>query len=200
MYTLAKIIHCLFPLIALMLLLIGIKKNAIYYVISSLWISIIALAIHYQMSGGEILGSYFNYINAFIYSLNLIILFLALIRIISHLSLDNPIFKYTCSFIQAFIVIASLLVMANLWINAHFIETRMQGTPVMQVALIHKPNYCSYRYIFYKVAADGAVSYLCPNHYGFIPSTGHLSLSPDFITTQLSISSKRQMLILQKKS
>ena len=198
MYTLAKVIHCLFPLIALIFLIIGIKKNAIYYVISSLWLSLIALAIHYQSSGGQILGSYFNYLNAAIYSINLSILFISLIKIISHLSKDSSLFKYTSSFIQSFIVMASILVITNLWINAYFIENRLPGTPIMQVALIQKADYCDYRYIFYKVANDGSVLYLCPNHYGLIPSIGRLAISPDFIATQLSIPSKKQMLLLQQ--
>ncbi|HAU0197920.1 TPA: type I secretion system protein LssZ, partial [Legionella pneumophila] len=59
------------------------------------------------------------------------------------------------------------------------------------VALLEKPDYCNYRYIFYKVALDGTVYYLCPNHYGLIPSIGRLSISPDFIASQLSIPSKK---------
>jgi len=198
MYTLAKVIHCIFPLIALMLLIIGIKKNAIYYIISSLWLSLIALVIHYQSSGGQILGSYFNYINSAIYSINLIILFISLIRVISHLSHNSPLFKYTTSFIQSFIVIGSVLVIANLWINAYFIENRMPGTPIMQVALLQNADYCNYRYIFYKVDNNGSVLYLCPNHYGLIPSIGRLEISPDFIATQLPIPTKKQMLLLQQ--
>lgn len=199
MYNLAKVIHCLFPLIALLLLIIGIKRKAIYYVISALWLSIIALVIHFQSSGGEILGSYFNYINAAIYSANLIILFIALVRVIDHLSSDSALFRYVSTFIKSLIVIGSVLLISNLWINAYFIENRMTGTPVMQVALLQKPEYCSYRYIFYKVAADGSVIYLCPNHYGLVPSIGRLEISPDFITTQLSAPSKKQMLLQQKK-
>lgn len=200
MFILSKVIHCLFPLIALVLLIIGIRRNAIYYVISSLWISLISLVIHYQTSGGQILGSYFNYLNAAIYSVNLIILFIALIRIISHLSNDSTAYKFTSSLLQALIVIGSLLVLSNLWINAYFIENRMTGTPVMQVALLKKPDYCNYRYIFYKVATDGSVIYLCPNYYGFIPSIGKLAISPDFIATQLSTPNKKQMLLQQKKN
>ncbi|RUR16005.1 type I secretion system protein LssZ [Legionella sp. km535] len=199
MYNLAKVIHCLFPLIALVLLIIGIKRKAIYYVISALWLCIIALVIHFQSSGGEILGSYFNYMNAAIYSANLIILFIALVRVIDHLSSDGALFRYVSTFIKSLIVIGSILLISNLWINAYFIENRMTGTPVMQVALLQKPEYCSYRYIFYKVAADGSVIYLCPNHYGLVPSIGRLEISPDFITTQLSAPSKKQMLLQQKK-
>lgn len=199
MFLLAKVIHCLFPLIALALLMIGLKRNSIYYTISALWLSLIALVIHYQASGGEILGSYFNYANTAIYSANLIILVVSLIKVISHLTNDNPFYKYSSSLLQALIVIGSLLVITNLWMNAYFIENRMAGTPVMQVALLKTPEYCSYRYLFYKVATDGNVVYLCPNHYGLIPSMGRLDISPDFIASQLSIPSKKQMLLLQKK-
>lgn len=199
MHILAKVIHCVFPLLALMLLIQGLRKKAIYYIVSSLWLSLIALIIHYQASGGEILGTYFNYPNAAIYSANLVILLASLISIISHLSTNNLVFKYTSSFFQAFITIGGLLVIANLWINAYFIENRMGGTLVMQVALMQKPDYCSYRYIFYKVATDGSLTYLCPNHYGLIPSLGYLSISPDFIANQLPIPSKKQMLLLQQK-
>lgn len=184
MYYFAKVIHDFIPLIALIFLIIGIQKNAIYYVISSLWLSLIALIIHLQSSGGEILGSYFNYVNAAMYSLNLLILFVALFKIISHLNSEHPIFKYLFGFLQSLIAIGGVLVITNLWINAYFIENRMPGTPVMQVALPQKPNYCSYRYIFYKVANDSTVLYLCPNHYGLIPSIGRLDISPDFIATQ----------------
>lgn len=199
MYLLTKIIHCFFPALALILLVIGIKRKAIYYVISALWLSLIALIIHFQSSGGQILGSYFNYTNAAIYSINLVILFVALIRIISHLSIDNDAFRYLSSLAKALIVIGSLLVIINLWINAFFIDKRMPGTPIMQVASFNKLDYCTYRYIFYKVNTDGSVMYLCPNYYGLIPSVGKLAISPDFIASQLSLPSKKQMLLLQKK-
>lgn len=199
MYLLAKIIHSIFPVIALILLIIGIKRNAIHFVISALWISLISLIIHYQTSGGEILGSYFNYTNAAIYTVNLLVLFFSLIRILSHLSIDNDVFRYTSSLAKAFIVIGSLLVITNLWINAYFIADRMPGTPVMQVATFNKIDYCEYRYIFYKVNPDGSVMYLCPNHYGLIPSVGHLAVSPDFIASQLSLPNKKHMLLMQQK-
>lgn len=199
MYILAKVILCLFPIVALVFLTIGIKKNAIYFVISSLWISVIALIIHFQSSGGQILGSYFDYTNSAIYTLNLLILFISLIRVISHLSLDSFIFKYTSSFFKAFLTIGTLIVISNLWINAYFIENRKVGTPIMQVALFKKPDYCNYRYVFYKVAEDGAVAYLCPDHYGLIPSMGQLIVSPDFIATQFLSNNKRSNILMQQK-
>lgn len=199
MYIIAKLIHTLFPLIALIFLFIGIKRNSIYFIISALWLSLIALIIHFQMSGGQILGSYFDYLNAAIYSLNLIILLVSLMRVISHLSVESEIFHYTSSLVKAFMVIACLLMISNLWINAYFIDNRMEGTPVMQVGLFEKPDYCSYRYVFFKISEDGSVIYMCPNHYGLIPSLGRLTVSPDFITSQLSLPVKRHMLLLQKK-
>jgi hypothetical protein len=184
MYMLAQVIHCFFPIIALFLLIIGIKNNAIHYIISSLWLSIIALALHFQASGGQILGSYFNYTNATIYTLNLLVLFIALLRVIIHLRINHYLLRFFSSLFSASIVIGILLVLTNLWINALFIENRLKGTPVMQVALFNKPDYCGYRYVFYKVALDGSVHYLCPEHYGLIPSTGRLSVNPDFIASQ----------------
>jgi|GEM_PF-2479492 len=200
MNTLATVIHFLFPLIAFVLLIIGLSSNAIYYVISALWLSLIALIIHFESSGGQILGDSFNYLNAAVYSVNLFILIVALIRVISHLSLDNDIFRYISSLAKAFIVIGCFLVITNLWVNAYFIENRMPGTPIMQVATFTKTDYCAYRYVFYKVNVDGSVMYLCPNHYGLIPSVGRLAVSPDFIASQLSLPNKKQILELQKKS
>lgn len=192
MYTLGKLIQSLFPLIALVLFIIGTKKNSIYYIISSLWLSLIAALIHFQFSGNQIFGTYFGYLNAGIYSFNLLILVLSLIHVMSHLSINGPAFKYTSTFINAFLVVGTCVVISNLWINAFFIENKMEGTPIMQVALFDKPEYCESKYVFYKIDKDSLVSYLCPNHYGVLPSVGHLATSPDFIAAQLSLPLKNK--------
>ena len=62
MLLLAGIIHYLLPLAALISLIWGLSKKAIYYIIAALWLSLIALILHYQHSGGAILGSYFDYV------------------------------------------------------------------------------------------------------------------------------------------
>lgn len=196
MYILAKIIQCFFPLIALMLLIIGIRKNAINYVVSSLWLSLITVLIHFQFSGNQIFGSYFDYTNATIYSFNLLVLLVALIRVIHHLCAGTAIYKFTSSFISALLVVGAFLVMANLWINAFFINDVKPGTPMMQVALFTKPDYCNYQYVFYKIASDDSVKYLCPNHYGLIASLGGVSKIPDVIATQLHLSTHE---VTQKK-
>ena len=61
--------------------------------------------------------------------------------VITHLSIDNDVFRYVSSFAKALIVIGSVLVIINLWVNAFFITNRMQGTPIMQVATFNKTEY-----------------------------------------------------------
>ncbi|VEB35852.1 Legionella secretion system protein Z [Legionella sainthelensi] len=198
MYIIAKLIQNFFPLIALILLIIGIKKNGIYYMISALWLSLIAMLIHLQFSGNQIFGTYFNYYNAAIYSSNLLILLITLIYVISHLSSGSTL-KSVYSFVNAFLVVIALLSIINLWVNAFFIENKMQGTPIIQVALMNKPDYCSSKYVFYKVNLDSSIMYLCPNYYGLIPSVGRLAVSPDFIAAQLPLSIKNQILLKHKQ-
>lgn len=193
MYALAKIIQYFFPLIALIFLIAGIRKNAINYIISSLWLSLIAALIHFQFAGNQIFGTYFDYVNAAFYSFTLLILLTALIRVIAHLGTTSLIFKYTGSFINSFMVVGALLVITNLWINAIFIEEKKSGTPVMQIALFDKPAYCHNKYVFYKIAPDNSVMYLCPNYYGLIASVGRLTTSPDFVTRQLHLSAKKTL-------
>ena len=198
MLLLAHIIQLGLPIVALILLVWGTAKKAIYYIISALWLSLIALIIHYQISGGAILGSYFNYTNATIYSFNLIVLAGAVIVIIAHISNETGVIKYLATLAQAVVVLGSALMILNLWINAHFITNKMEGTPIIQVTLMKKPDYCHYKYIFYKIAQDGSTDYLCPNYYGLIPKLGHLAVSPDFIVNQLSLPNKQHMLLKMK--
>jgi hypothetical protein len=61
MDLLSTILHIILPPLAAILLVIGLKKKEINFIIIALWLSLIALMIHYQTAGGEILGSYFNY-------------------------------------------------------------------------------------------------------------------------------------------
>lgn len=186
MHTLAQTIHILFPLIALLFLVYGIRQQKAIPVSTSLWIGLIALMLHYQMSGGELLGSYFNYRNAVIYSFNIFIVATALIYLLSQTKIESRILKAINHLFKAVFITACLLLLTNLWINAWFIETRMPGTPVMQVANLNDGNeHCNYRHVYYKVSKDGSIQYLCPNKYGLLPGTGTLHLWPEFIAQQL---------------
>lgn len=187
MNSLSTAIHDLLPLLGVILLVIGIKTDRISYIITALWVSLPGLILHYQTAGGEILGSYFGYKNSGIYTLNLLVLLTTLFYLFLKLSfLQGQLTRYITRFVSTFLIIGSLLLLINLWINAIFIENRQQGTPILQVASFKPLDYCAYRYVFYRVGVDGKISYMCPDHYGIIPSVGHLDVSPDFVLNHLT--------------
>ena len=182
MNTLSNLLHDFLPLLGAILLIIGIRTNRINYLIAALWLSLIALLLHYQTAGGEILGSYFGYKNAAIYTVNLVVLLTTLLDLFSRLPrLRSKLTRYSTGFISSCLVVGSLLLLINLWVNARFIENRRLGTPIMQVATFTPLPYCNYRYVFYKVGVEGKISYMCPNYYGIIPSIGQLDVSPNFV-------------------
>ena len=193
MDTFLTILHNLFPLLGIILLVIGLKIDRISYIIVALWVSLIALILHYQSADGEILGNYFGYKNAAIYTLNLLVIIASLIYLFLNLPLKQRKKLRPLSIcISLCLIIGSLLLMINLWINAVFIENKRPGTPILQVATFSSLPYCSYRYVFYKVTTDGKVGYLCPVHYGLIPSTGQLESMPSFLLQHMGNGSKEQ--------
>jgi len=195
----STILHTILPPLAAILLVIGMKKREINFIISALWLSLIALILHYQTAGGEILGSYFNYKNATIYSLNIIVLIATLFCLFfQHHQLQGTRIRYFTGFISAFFVAGSLLLLINLWINAYFIENRSPNTPIIQVATFTALPYCNYRYLFYKIGQDGVINYMCPNYYGMIPSLGTIEISPDFLLNHLAQQVKIKNSVLNK--
>lgn len=187
MMFLVNLIHILFPLIGILLLIIGFSTKRKQLITLALWLSLIALLVHYRTSGGEILGVYFDYTHTLIYSINLIVLVIcALYLLLSYASESNSSFiRYGSSLLAAIATVGAIILMINLWINAHFIENRLTNTPLLQVATPAKLDYCNYSYIFYKVDNHGYLEYLCPNYYGLIPSTGRLENVPASIVNQL---------------
>lgn len=199
MDMLSTILHCALPPLAAILLIIGMKKGEINFIITALWLSLIALILHYQTAGGEILGSYFNYKNAAIYSLNIIVLITTLFCLfLQHDQLQGSRIRYFTGFISAFFVAGSILLLINLWINAYFIENRSPNTPIIQVATFTALPYCNHRYLFYKISQDGSIKYLCPNYYGMIPSLGTIEISPDFLLNHLAQQVKTKNNALKK--
>lgn len=195
MDTLSNLLHVLLPLLGIVLLVAGIIMKRTNFIFGALWICLIALVLHYQTAGGEILGTYFDYKNAAIYSVNLVILIIALLYLFFHLPLfQKKPSRYITGLISACLLVGGILLLINLWMNAYFIETRRTGTPIMQVTTFAPIDYCTYRYVFYKVGLDGHINYMCPNHYGVIPSIGKLEISPEFLlnylTRQLKIETK----------
>ncbi|STX29093.1 type I secretion system LssZ [Legionella beliardensis] len=186
------LIHMILPLVSLALLIIGIKNKYKNYIILALWINIFALIINYQLAGGEILGYYFNYFQALIYSINLLVLLACISYLVLSFSSEITPIRYLNSFLAAVSSIGVVLLLINLWVNAWFIENRMPGTPVLQVAAFKPLDYCAYRYVFYKVNNDGTLKFMCPNHYGLVPSVGTLTKAPDFLLKQLPTNLKNK--------
>lgn len=180
-------IHIFVPLLGALILVFGITSQRRNYIVVALWLSLISLVLHYRDSGGEILGSYFNYTHAAIYSLNLIVLIFSIIYLLlkSLKEIPGKILRYTAGFLSAGLITGSALLLTNLWINAYFVENRLAGTPILQVATFNKQPYCGYKYVFYKVGADKNVWFMCPNHFGLLPSLGQLQSAPNFVVKQL---------------
>lgn len=201
MVSIANAIQLLLPLCSLIILIWGLLKKNRHYFLSAFWLSLISLITHYQNSGGNIFGDYFSYYTTILCSFSLLLVVSITSHFISYSTQHQQISikNYLAPLIQAAILLAGVMLLVNLWLNAYFLSNKLQGTPIIQVALMEKPSYCNYKYIFYKITKTGATDYLCPNYYGFFPKIGHLSLSPDFITRQLSLPNKRQLLLLQKK-
>jgi hypothetical protein len=200
MNLLFSLTHNLLTFFAAVFITIGLKNQRINYVISALWLSLIAIVLHYQSAGGEILGSYFSYHNSLLYSLNLIILTLSLIYLFFKLPfLKYKWLRFLTTLASAFIVTGTLIILINLWTNAFFIENRQPDTPIMQIATLKPLDYCQYKYVFYRFDKNGGISYLCPNYYLIFPSTAHLNVSPNFLRNHLSQKNQKKSAIKYKK-
>lgn len=187
MINLLEAIHSLFPMLGVVILFLGLKLQRKNFIVVALWLSLIALILHYRASGGEILGSYFNYLHASIYSLNLVVLISSIICLLlaSMDEIHSKILRYMAGLLSAGLITGSALLLINLWVNAVFVENRLAGTPILQVATFNKQPYCGYRYVFYKVGQDSVVRFMCPNHYGLLPLVGRLNTAPGFVVKQL---------------
>jgi len=174
------------PLISCLLLLAGKLSPYKNFLLAALWLSVLTLIFHYHNSGGEILGTYFQYTHAFIYSLNMIVLLFCLIDIFTSLSktFAKPSLQKGMTALTACSSLGVILLLSNLWLNAWFIENKKSGTTILQVANFKKPVYCKYPYVFYKMGSNGKISYLCPNAYGLLPAIGSLHQAPEYVVKQ----------------
>ncbi|GGI75984.1 type I secretion system protein LssZ [Legionella impletisoli] len=177
-------ISYLLPLLALILLLVGMFKKRKRFVLASLLVSLIGILLQYETAGGEIFGLYFNYKNALIYTLSFLILMIALIYIGIASKEMRGRFRYPTLFLFMVLFFASSIILVNVWINAWFIEHTLKDTTVIQVATFKKNEFCAHDYLFYKVSPDGKMQYLCPNHYVLIAKTGRLDLHPELFIQQ----------------
>jgi hypothetical protein len=188
--NIADLIHLLLPILALTVLIFGLNFQRSNYILITLWLSLITLLLSYRSSGGEILGSYFNYFHAATYSLNLLILLISILYLLltGIGPLSRGLLRYSAGLLSAFLVTAAGLLMINVWVNAAFIENRLSNTPILQVATFNKPTYCDYKYVFYKINKEKQLQFMCPNHYGFLPAIGELKSAPAFVVRHLPAS------------
>jgi hypothetical protein len=192
--VLTSIIYAL-PLLSFIFLTLAIKNININFSLTALWCSLIAVVVNYQLAGDEILGSFFNFYNASLYSINLILFIASIIYTLYLLKshIQSKILSRLASLIAAVLVTAIAILFINLWLNAFFVEKRFTNTPIMQVATQEKFSFCDYDYVFFKITPDAKVAYLCPNGHGLIASTGIVSPLPKFLLSQIPQSTKEKL-------
>lgn len=175
--------HILFPLINLSILLTGIITRRSRWLVAALWLSLVAVIWQYQSAQGEILGSYFDYKESFLYSVSLLVLLTGIVYLLWGYAreMDSNWIRPLFGLVVAASATAVMLLLTNLWINARFIENRMPDSPVLQIGSFQKPDYCHFQYLFYTVSKEGELSYLCPNYYGLLPSVGTVQTMPDYV-------------------
>lgn len=186
MQPLIQIIIYLLPILGVATFIIGLHVKSMQYVLAAFWIALISMLIQYQNAGGEILGTYFDYPHAFMYSLALGLLITCLYYLLfKTLVFKRKMLQTFATLLFASIIISAVVLLINLWMNALFIENKAPKTAVMQVITFTPPAYCTSRSIFYKVTATHQVAYLCPNYYGILPKVDQLNDVPSFIAQHL---------------
>lgn len=175
------------PALSLTLIFFGHQKKLINYILVALCLSFLSVLFLYIAAGSEILGSYFDYRTAILYTVNLAFALLSLL----YLTYCAPKFahfyvKVVSGILTIGIIVGAVILLTNVWLNAFFIEHRALGTPIMQVSTFEPPEYCNYKYVFYKVNLNQKVSYMCPNHYWVFPSMGDLAETPSFLNGQMA--------------
>lgn len=185
-FSLMSIIYAL-PVLSLIFLIQAFHKKHLNYALAAVWCSLIAIIMHYQLAGGEIIGNYFNYPHAALYTVNIVLFVLSGLysSVLLRVNMRNKITAGILSLFVATITTACMILLINVWINASFISQRFEKTPIMQVAALNRSYYCSYSHVFIKITPKAEVAYLCPTGYGIIASTGTLKTIPAFIRSSL---------------
>lgn len=182
-------IHLLFPLVSLAALCIALATTKKNFLTIALSLSLAGIILDYQSANGEMLGNYFNYKNALIFTINGLVFLSAFVALVLNLvsKATSLLIRYINGLISAFIAVGLFIFFINIWINAYFIQNRMAGTPILQVGTFKTLDYCNYPYIFYKISEQEKINYLCPRYYGLFPATGELKTIPDYLIKQLPL-------------
>ena len=193
MPTLMNVINYILPFFAFVLIVFGIMKSKMRFVLVALIVAIFAIVIQYEHAGGELFGRYFDYTHAAIYTVNFIVVISALLYILSgEKVLKAKSLRYPAAVVIAILVVASCIIVMNVWINAFFIKDRLLNTDVIEVGYFEKPLYCNNSVVYYKLNTKYQIEYLCPNYYLLIAKRGYLETTPKLLKEQLLKSVKLQ--------
>jgi hypothetical protein len=186
MSVITSSIHYFLPFFSFILLVFGLMRNRLRFVLAALIVAIVSIIIQYQLAGDELFGTYFDYSHAALYSLNFIVVIVSLLFIAKReKGFHKPYARYPVALFFSLIIIASLLITTNVWINAYFIQDKLPKTTIVTVGRFVKTEYCSNSYTLYKINRNKQVQYLCPNNYGLIAGIGQLDIIPEELMKQM---------------
>lgn len=185
-----------FPLLSLASLLIAFVKKQMNYALISLWISVIAVAVNYQLAGGEIFSPYFGVSQAIPYSANIVVFMISTVFMLYCIK-DFLLKKRQRFFIDGlavFLIAGVIIILINLWTNAWFIESRFPKTPLMEVATFNKPFQCEHAFVILKINKKAKIKYLCPNDKGiFAAIKTYDKPIPEFISDKIPSSILKEL-------
>lgn len=196
MNHLMTIIVYTFPLLSLASLLLAFVKKQMNYALISLWISVIAVAVNYQLAGGEIFSPYFGVSQAIPYSANIVVFMISTVFMLYCIK-DFLLKKRQRVFIDGlavFLIAGVIIILINLWTNAWFIESRFPKTPLMEVATYNKPFQCEHAFVILKINKKAKINYLCPNDKGiFAAIKTYDKPIPEFISNKIPSSILKEL-------
>lgn len=182
----APTLHVAAPCTALGLLTVGVKTKRYSMMLAALWLCFLALFFHHKIAGYHLWGEYFDYRNTASYTLSIAVLLVSSLYL-HRRTFNGPdrLLRYMSDGITAILWLIGIILVINLWINAYFVETALQGTSIIRVTNDRALSPCAKKSVYYKVGLDGNISYLCPSQRGLIPTIVHLDKVPDHIVGQL---------------
>jgi hypothetical protein len=187
-YLFAMAVFYLLPVACLAFLIAAFRRENINLSLIALWISLITVMLQYQLAGDEIIGTYFDYFNAAIYTINILLLIISALYLfyLIGMTTKSKLKINMMRLVSLLLVLGCGVLLTNLWMNAVFISSRYPKTPIMQVVMLKKPAYCNHHYVLIKINKNAVTEYLCPNGRWLIPTTGIAKPAPKYIAPNLS--------------
>lgn len=187
MQTISIISSYLLPILALTLFIVGLLKKEGSFITFSIWVAVVSIFIEVRGSELKLFGNFFDYQQAFLFSLNVLTIIAALSTICFYkLKAKSLMIVIPVSLSIAFITTVGIVASINVWTNAFFFKSKHPKSAIMEVVNFNPPEYCESTYIFYRINKEKKVDYLCPYYYhSFLPKIGTLEEPPVFIEQHL---------------